>query len=236
MTNILTCIIVDDNHLDRIAIETELNNFSQLKLLGSFANAIEAMEPISILQPSILFVDVNMPEISGLELFGNIDTYLPTCVVISAYPEYACQCFELKIFDYILKPLESHRFGHTIKRLEDFTQLKRKAGAYDVLFEYEFVIFKEGLSAVKLHTSQIIYLEAFGDYTKIVTEQKVHLTLATLSNFLESLPTGKFIRIHRSYVIAKNKVSCVNVKNVELGKHVLPIGKTYLKTAKQTFK
>jgi DNA-binding LytR/AlgR family response regulator len=236
MTNTLSCIIVDDNYLDRIAVEAEVMNFNHLRLLGSFSNALEAMESISTLQPDILFLDINLPDITGLQLFDKIDNYSPACVIITSYPDYASQCFELKVFDYILKPVESHRFKSTVQRIDDFTRLKQKANAYDVLFKHEEIIFKVGLSTVKLNSSEILYLEAFGDYTKIVTENKVYLTLATLSNFLESLPAGKFMRIHRSYVIAVNKVRSLNVKNIDIGTSVLPIGKTYLKEAKQTFK
>lgn len=236
MTNTLSCIIVDDSNLDRTAVEAELKNFGHLKLLGSFSSAIEAMESIRKMQPDVLFLDVDMPEVTGLQLVSKIDSYSPACVIITSYPEYAMQCFELKIFDYILKPLESQRFNATVQRLDDFTMLKQKANAYDVLFKTDEIIFKTGLSTTKLNSNEILYLEAFGDYTKIVTENRVYLTLATLSNFLESLPIGKFIRIHRSYVIAINKVSCLHSKNINLGSHTLPIGKTYLKEAKQTFK
>lgn len=236
MTNTLSCIIVEDNDLDRIAIEAELMNFNHLRLLGSFSNALEAMECISTLQPDILFLDIDLPDMTGLQLFDKINSYSPTCVVITSYPEYASQCFELKVFDYILKPVENQRFNQVVNRLVDFSQLKQKARAYDVLFKHEEIIFKVGLSTVKLNSSEILYLEAFGDYTKIVTENKVYLTLATLSNFLELLPPGKFIRIHRSYVIAVNKVRSLNVKKIDIGTSVLPIGRTYLKEAKQTFK
>lgn len=236
MTNTLSCIIIDDNYLDRIAVEAEVMNFNHLRLLGSFSNALEAMESISTLQPDILFLDIDLPDITGLQLFGKIDSYSPTCVIITSYPEYASHCFELKVFDYILKPVESERFSTAVQRIDDFNRLKHKANAYDVLFQNEEIIFKVGLSIVKLNCSEIFYLEAFGDYTKIVTENKVYLTLTTLSNFLESLPAGKFMRIHRSYVIAINKVKSLNVKYIDIGTNILPIGKTYLKEAKQTFK
>jgi DNA-binding LytR/AlgR family response regulator len=236
MTNTLSCIIVDDNYLDRVAVEAAVMNFNHLKLLGSFPNALEAMESISTFRPDVLFLDVDLPDITGLQLFVKIDCYSPTCVIITSCPEYASRCFELKIFDYILKPIESERFNCVVQRISDFVQLRQKARAYDLLFGYEDVTFKVGLLTVKLNSGEILYLESFGDYTKIVTEKKVYLTLATLSKFLESLPSGKFIRIHRSYVVAINKVKSLTVKNIDVGANIIPIGKTYLKAAKQTFK
>nr|WP_121273797.1 LytTR family DNA-binding domain-containing protein [Pedobacter schmidteae] len=236
MTNTLTCIIVDDDALDRLAVETALKTFCQIKLLGSFEHAAEALEMISSARPDLLFIDVDMPDISGLQLFKGIQTYAPQCVVISSHPEYALECFELKVFDYILKPVETDRFTACIKRLDDFLALKEKAQSYDVLFDCESIVFKEGYSTVRLQASEVIYLEAFGDYTKIVTEKKTYLTLVALSSFLTSLPAGKFMRIHRSYVIAISKVHCFHVKQIDMGTSMLPVGKTYLHEARAAFK
>jgi len=239
MINVLTCIIVDDNYLDRIAVELELRNFDHLKLLGSFSNAIEALEMIRTCRPDVLFVDVNMPDITGLQLLrciNGISGYTPMCIIISSYPEYALEGFELNVFDYILKPPGRERFQDTFKRLADFVAIKEKADAYSAIIEDEKIAFKEGHNSVYLSTNDIIYLEAFGDYTKVVTDSRNYLTLATLSNFMQALPAGKFMRVHRSYAIAINKVKSLNVKHIDIGTGILPVGKTYLKEAKQTFK
>jgi DNA-binding LytR/AlgR family response regulator len=239
MTNTLSCIIVDDNYLDRIAVETELGNFDHLKLLGSFSNAMEALEMVRTCKPDVLFMDVNMPDITGLQLLrciGGIASYTPICIIISSFPDYALEGFELNVFDYILKPVISERFNDAVKRLADFINIKERARAYSAMIEDEKIAFKEGHNAVYLSVNDIVYLEAFGDYTKVVTPAKNYLTLATLSNFLQSLPPGRFMRVHRSYVIAINKVKSLNVKNIDIGTSILPIGKTYLKEAKQTFK
>jgi DNA-binding LytR/AlgR family response regulator len=171
-----------------------------------------------------------------LQLFKSIDNYKPVCIVISSHPEYAIEGFELKVFDYLLKPLTSDRFSDCIKRFNDFLILKEKAESYDVLIEHKTIVFKQGYSVITLDINEIIYLEAFGDYTKIVTNRKTYLTLATLSNFLESLPEREFMRIHRSYVVAISKVHCVHIKSIDMGETMLPIGKTYLSEARQIFK
>ncbi|TCD07140.1 response regulator transcription factor [Pedobacter frigidisoli] len=229
----LSCIVVDDSDLDRKAVECEIHNSLVLKLDGSFDNCIEALSFYNHRKPDILFVDIDMPEINGLEFIKAINSTNTINVIISSHPEYALEGFQLKVFDFILKPLETDRFESTINRLLDFIQLKSKAEAYDVLFDNEHVVFKDGLKTIKLDVNEILYLEAFGDYTKIVTDKKVHLTLTTLSRFVDSLPLGKFIRIHRSYVIAKNKVNSFGSKSVNVDANILPIGKTYLREAKQ---
>lgn len=172
MKNTLTCIIIDDDDLDRMAVEVEVRAHQQIKVLGSFSNPIEALDFIKIQRPDILFLDIDMPELNGLDFIKSITALDTINIIISSHPEYALQGFQLKVFDFILKPLESARFESTIKRVLDFTQLKDKAEAYDVLFENEKIIFKEGHQMVTLNSNEILYLEAYGDYTKIVTDKR----------------------------------------------------------------
>lgn len=235
MKDTLTCIIVDDDDLDRIAVESELTAFEKIKILGSYTNPIEAINSINALKPDVLFLDIDMPEINGIDFVKSISNLDTINVFITSYPEFALQGFQLKVFDFILKPIEADRFESCIKRIFDFKALKSKAEAYDVLFDNEKIIFKEGHTVVNLYANEVIYLEAYGDYTKIVTEKKSHLTLTTLSNFLESLPAEKFMRIHRSYVIAINKVKSLGAKNIDMGKDIIPVGKTYVKKVKSIF-
>jgi len=236
MKSTLSCIVVDDSYLDRIAVEAALKSFDHIRMLGSYDNAAAALESIGANKPDLLFLDVDMPDVSGLQLFKSLYNCAPLCVVISSHPEYALECFELKIFDYILKPFETERFNACVGRLDDFLSLREKARSYEVLFDCEQIVFKEGHSTVRLQASEVIYLEAFGDYTKIVTEKRTYLTLEVLSAFLECLPAGKFMRIHRSYVIAINKVQCFHVKQIDMGTDMLPVGKTYLNQARLAFK
>ncbi|WP_316772494.1 LytTR family DNA-binding domain-containing protein [Pedobacter frigiditerrae] len=235
MKDTLTCIIVDDDDLDRMAVEAELSSFTKMKILGSYHNPIEALSIINSHQPDVLFLDIDMPEINGIDFVKSICSLETINVFITSHPEFALQGFQLKVFDFILKPLETERFESCIKRIYDFVKLKGKAEAYDVLFENEKIIFKEGHHVVNLNANEVIYLEAYGDYTKIVTEKKAHLTLATLSSFLESLPAGKFMRIHRSYVVAINKVQSLGNKCIYINDNIIPVGKTYFKETKKIF-
>lgn len=235
MKDTLTCIIVDDDDLDRIAVAVELSLFSKIKILGSYNNPIEALSAINAHEPDVLFLDIDMPEVNGVDFVKSISKLGTINVFITSHPEFALQGFQLKIFDFILKPLETDRFGNCMQRIFNFIELKNKAEAYDVLFENEKIIFKEGHQVVNLNANDVIYLEAYGDYTKIVTPNKSHLTLATLSNFLESLPSGKFIRIHRSYVVSINKVKSLDNKSIDMGSAVIPVGRTYVRETKKIF-
>lgn len=235
MKDTLTCIIVDDDDLDRMVIEGELSSFANIRVLGSHSNAIEAMSAIRANKPDIIFLDIDMPEVNGIDFVKSISNLDTINVFITSHPEFALQGFQLNVFDFVLKPLETDRFENCITRIHDFVKLKGKAEAYDVLFENEKIIFKEGHSVVNLNANEVIYLEAYGDYTKIVTEKKSHLTLATLSSFLELLPAGKFMRIHRSYVVANDKIKSLGTKSVSVGANILPIGKTYVKQLKSWY-
>jgi DNA-binding LytR/AlgR family response regulator len=188
---------------------------------------MESLETIRNYKPDILFLDVDMPDVNGLQLLRNISSYAPVCIIISSYPEYAVEGFELKVFDYILKPLTTERFDAAMKRLFDFILIREKAMAYTTLIENEKVVFKEGHNVIYLNIHEIIYLEAFGDYTKVVTGPKSYLTLATLTGFLEELPSDKFTRIHRSYAIARERIKLIGNTSVGIGDVNLPIGKTY---------
>ena len=236
MKDTLTCMIIDDDDLDRMAVEAELSSFLKIKILGSYNNPVAAIDAIHAQKPDILFLDIDMPEINGIDFVKSITSLDTINVFITSHPEYALQGFQLKVFDFILKPLETDRFESCINRIYDFEQLKGKAEAYDVLFDNEKIIFKEGHNVINLNANEIIYLEAYGDYTKIVTEKKSDYTLSTLSYFLDSLPAGKFMRIHRSYVVAIKKVKELGQKNIDMGISSIPIGKTFLKDARQTFK
>lgn len=233
MKDTLTCIIVDDDEFDQMVLKTELQQYEYIKILGSYNSPLTAISPIMRYKPDILFLDIDMPEINGIDFVKSITDLGTINVFITSHPEFAIQGFQLQVFDFILKPLDHDRLERCIERIVDFKMLKGKAEAYDVLFEKEKISFKEGHQIVNINANDVIYLEAYGDYTKIVTEKDSYLTLATLSNFMESLPIGKFMRIHRSYVVAINKVRRLRQKNLDLGIGSVPIGKTYWKEAKQ---
>ncbi len=149
MENNLSCIIIDDIDLDRLVVTQELANFSNINILGSYCNPIEAIDFIKKLKPDILFLDIEMPEINGLE-FIKLMRAVPTInVIISSHAEYALEGFKLNVFDYILKPLETDRLANCVERLMQFKNLKNKAKAYDVLFENDKIIFKAGYAKTK---------------------------------------------------------------------------------------
>ncbi len=227
MRNTIRYIAIDDNPVDLLILKEYANDFPFLKHCGSFSNATEGLAAAETIQPDLVFLDIEMPGTSGLDVLRQLKNKVPIAVFITSHQEFALEGFQLSALDYILKPLTADRFAHTAGRIQDYWEMKQKAISYEVLFEKESLTIKEGHNQIKLSQQDIIYLEAMQDYTKVVTEKKNYLTLTTLTGFLEKLSNNKFLRVHRSYAVAVNKIKELHSDKVICGNQVIPIGKTY---------
>jgi DNA-binding LytR/AlgR family response regulator len=223
----LNYFIIDDNEVDRMMIEALAASFPSLNCAGSYAHPLEALEAIRVLKPQLLFLDIEMPDATGIELLKVVRDIVPMAVFITSFPDFALDGFELSALDYILKPLSEERFSQTISRVQEYWEMKQKSLAYDVIIGNEVITIKQGHDQLRLPINDIIYLEALNDYTKLITEKKSFVTIGALSNFMEQLPERHFYRIHRSYAVALNKVSLMRKNELVCGTHTLPIGKTY---------
>lgn len=223
-------IIVDDNLLDQMMVRSMAADHTVLYHAGTFTNALEALAAIKALKPDLVFLDIEMPDSTGIELLKSVRDIVPMAVFITSFPDFAINGFELSALDYILKPMTEERFAQCMKRVREYWEMKRKSSAYDVLIEKDIITIKQGHDKMRLFINEIIYLEALHDYTKIYTEKKNYITIGALSNFLEQVPAGYFLRIHRSYAVAGNKITCVKKNEVLCETVALPIGKTYRQT------
>lgn len=226
MQSLIRCLIVDDTLLDRIAVEQECLKFGFFEIIDICDSTTKAEKHIEY--ADVIFLDIDMPQEGGLDFLQRIQTAI-VCVFITSHPEYALEGFEAQAFDFLVKPLRSERFASTALRLQEYFTIKRKAQEYETELEDEFITIKEGYNTYKIRINEIVYLEALKDYTKIITPQKTYLTLSNLKNFLEFLSSEDFIRIHRSYAVAKNKVSALVDNQIKVGNFLLPIGKTFKK-------
>ncbi|MEO7046340.1 MAG: LytTR family DNA-binding domain-containing protein [Ferruginibacter sp.] len=220
-------IAIDDNPIDTLVLKEYANAFPFLKCVGTFLSPSEAIENIEKIKPDLVFLDIEMPEFTGIDVLRKIRENVPMAVFITSHAEFAIDGYELSALDYILKPLSEERFAVCANRIADYWQMKQKAILYEVHFEQEALIIKEGHSQVKLPQHEIIYLEAMQDYTKVVTDKKNYLTLTTLGNFMDKLSTDKFLRIHRSYGVAIKKITKLDTAQISINGLQLPIGKSY---------
>jgi two-component system LytT family response regulator len=229
MYDIINYIVVDDDELDRFSLLQETAKYPFLHKVAVCSNSIEALEQIKRFRPEILFTDIEMPGGSGLELMRTLSGKIPVPVFITSHPEFALESYNLEVFDYILKPLNTERFAKCMTRIEDFFRLRKKV--MDIENNHNdtgYIMVKQGYERHRLHHSDIVFLEAMKDYTKIRTLSGQNLlVLETISSLLRKLPEDKFLRIHRSYAVNEQKIESVAHQKVYIQGMELPVGKSH---------
>jgi DNA-binding LytR/AlgR family response regulator len=222
-----TCIIVDDNELDRLAIVSYVRRYPFIHIAGVFESAALALAFTQKNElPDVLFLDIDMPEMNGLDLRKKL-VDIPACIFITSHPEYALEGFEIAALDYLVKPLKADRFAKAMERLEQFLEIHYKADLLDYTLGEDTLFIKDGHNHIKLQLYEIIYLEALKDYTGIVTRKKKYCVLTPLGTLLKEKPFQTFIRIHRSYAIQKHFIKEISSKDVMVNDLLLPIGRSY---------
>lgn len=221
------CTIIDDDEIDRLTVVSFAKKFPELEILGIFDNAENAIPLLNKETIDILFLDIDMPELSGLE-FRKIAAHVPVCIFITAHPEHAVESFQLDTLDFIVKPVKLDRFSQTMVRINDFMELKLKASLFESSIGGDIIYIKEGHEQTKVKLHDILYLEALKDYTKIVTSIKKHCVLSNIGTLLKEGDFSSFIRIHRSYAVQKQYVKKILTNEVQLDNDVIiPIGRSY---------
>jgi DNA-binding LytR/AlgR family response regulator len=222
----LNCLIVDDSNCDRLTMEDYVQECNALKLTGSYSNPLDAISAIKSQPVDLLFLDIDMPVMNGITFFKTL-TRPPLCIFVTSHPDYAVDAFDIHAFDYLLKPVKKERFDKAIERVKELFDIRERALQYNMNLKDGILTVKEGNSINKVQINDIIYLEALTNYTKVVTGNRTYITLNNLKNFLEELPEEKFLRVHRSFAVAKNKISQLNGAELVAGSHKVPVGKTY---------
>ena len=226
----LTCIVVDDDEIDQLMIVSFVKRFPHLELIGVFSDAAAAFIFCQENQVEVLFLDVDMPGMGGLELRKKLAA-IPVCIFVTAHSGHAVESFELETLDYIVKPLKFDRFSKTIARIDEFAQIKTKAFLYDSNIGGDSIYIKEGHEKTKVSLNEILYLEALKDYTLLVTSQKRHCVFSGLGTLLKENHFQSFVRIHRSFAVPKLSIEKMNSTEVTLvNAIVLPIGRSYRET------
>jgi len=215
----LNCVVLDDSSIQRITINKLVNNHPNLNLLGDFSNAIEARSYIAINDVDLIFLDIEMPVISGFEFLDGLKVK-PQIIFITAKEDYAVKAFDYEATDYIKKPITLERFNSAIRRATDWYNLRN-----DPTADTEFIYIKSNLKRLKVFTHKIKYIEALGDYVKVITEDDSHLVLSTMKSFENELPKTKFVRVHKSFIINATKVERYNSKFAEIGNIKIPLSR-----------
>lgn len=226
MLNPLSCIIVDDDEIDRLTTLSFVKQYPWLQVSGVFTNAVDALDEVTGKLPDVAFLDVDMPGMSGLDLRRRLNS-VPACIIITAFPEYAVESFEVAALDFMVKPIRSERFATTANRLRTFFTIREKASLLDHSFGGDTILIKDGHEQVKLALHEIYYLEALKDYTRIVTANAKHHVLASIGNLLKAPEFAGFVRIHKSFAVQKHFVDRMKTDSVMIKDIELPVGRVY---------
>jgi two-component system LytT family response regulator len=221
---VINCLLIDDEPLALQLLEDFVKKTPYLKLAGKFEEPLQALPLIESQQTDLLFLDIKMPDITGIEFFKSL-THKPEVIFTTAYSEFAIDGFELKAMDYLLKPVSFEKFITATNRVKEYIEFKnnREVKSRD----YFFINVSHKLH--KLFYDDILYLEGYKDYTKVYLSSAVSplLILHNLKYFEDMLNQNEFIRIHRSYIVSIRKVNTVSRKSVTIQTNTLPVSDNY---------
>jgi len=221
------CIIADDNELDRLTLTHYLSSFPEIEIAGTFENSLEALNFIQNENLDIIFLDVDMPGMNGLELRKKVSE-IPVCIFQTDHPEFALESFELETLDYLLKPYSLERFSKTIERIYEYMDIRTKAAEFESKTEKTSFFIKDGHKKVKINVDEILYLNALQNYTILITQNEKQYVLSTIGNLLNEKHFQNFVRIHKSYAVQKKHVKSFDAKEITLiNNEKIPIGRSY---------
>ena len=220
----MRCLIVDDNQLARMAMKQLVNQVQVLELVAECNDAMQAYNYINNGQVDLLFLDIEMPGMTGIELTKKLGNKKPLIIFTTAKTDYAVEAFELNVVDYIVKPVSLARFLQAVEKAKETLDSNKQEVKIEAK---EFVFVKDNGILKKLNLDDILYLEAMGDYVKVHTAQKFHVLHSTLKSIEEKLPLNKFLRIHRSYIVSLQKIDFIQDGIISIGKATIPVAETY---------
>ena len=223
------CIIVDDEIAAREILESHLSKISTINVCGSCKNAIEAFSVLNNQTIDLIFLDINMPEISGLSFAKSINKNIKV-IFTTAYREYALDGFDLQAVDYLLKPISFERFSQAVSKfLGNNSLIEPKEETEINVDKNEFIFVRADRKMIKIDFNEILYIESLSDYIKIFTPQKTVVTRETISSIEAKLPNNYFIRTHRSFIISIAKIESFTNEFIEINKNAIPISRSYKK-------
>lgn len=220
----MKCLIVDDNKMARMALKQLVTQVPSLELVAECSDAMEANEELNDTSIDLLLLDIEMPGMSGLELIKKMGNKKPLIIFTTAKADYAVEAFELNVVDYLVKPIAMPRFKQAIEKANEALESNKEEVKVE---EQGFVFVKDNGILKRISIDDILFLEAMGDYVKVHTAQKFHVVHATLKSIEEKLPSSKFIRVHRSYIVAINKIDYIQEGTISIGKTSIPVADTH---------
>ena len=225
----MNCIIVDDDKFSRKILKDFIDQTEVLTIVAECSSAVEAVNMLTKEKVDLMFLDIKMPGMTGMELIKNLE-HKPLIILITGYKEFAIEAFEYNVTDYIVKPLNYARFSKAVERANELYK-NQIVG----ISENNFFVKSSG-ALIKINSEEILWIEALENYIIInTTEDKytVHMTMKALE---DKLPAEEFIRVHRSYFVRKDKIESIIEDGIVIGKKLIPVGRTYKKELSKNIK
>lgn len=224
----ISCLLLDDDPLVLDLLQAYVAMTEVLEVKAAFTDPLDAHTYLLNHEVQVLFSDVTMPHLSGLDLVRSL-RQPPLVVLMTAYPQYAMEGFNLDVIDFLLKPISLERFLKAVNKVASILRTSyTDSDGYDMQSGNGSFFIRTDAQFVRLHYRDVLFIEALKDFTKINTaDGRTHLTLVNLKNLEEQLPAGLFVRTHRSYLVNAAKIESVSNLEVRVGGHALPLGQTY---------
>lgn len=220
-----TCYIIDDEPIAIDIIHRYLDKLDGFEVKGTFEDPLEAFHALKKEPVGLIFLDIQMPGLSGLEMLKALGQK-PAVILTTAHREHALEGFELDVVDYLLKPIEFQRF---LKAVDKYLERHKPpmAGAVAAALSEPSILVRANRKSVRVRLSDILYIEGLKDYVKIILPEEKLLTKELIGEIEQRLPPEQFFRIHRSFIVPRDKIDAFTAVDVEIGKHEIPIGRTY---------
>jgi len=224
----IRCIAIDDDAQALGMLENCIARIPFLELLKTFDNAFHAIEFMDKEKVDLIFTDVDMPALNGLEFLGSL-RHRPCFIIVSEQERYAVEAFNLEATDYLLKPFSFERFLKAVNKVREHIRLKTPAlsSAQSGMPGRDFIFIKSDYKTIRINVDDILFVEGLKDYVKLHTADKQVLSLLSLRTLEQGLPSDRFMRVHRSYIVALNKIDVIEKSRIKIGQHTITISDMY---------
>jgi DNA-binding LytR/AlgR family response regulator len=226
----IKCLIIDDEPLAQRVIEKYAQDLPFLEIVGKCNQALETIEFLHQQQIDLMFLDINMPKLSGIDFLKTLK-HPPLVIITTAYAEFALEGYELDVVDYLMKPFGFDRFLKAVHKAQDVLSSRNyqdgQEGKSDASAEEQFVFVKSGKKTFKVNLNDLLYVEALGDYVKIYTTERMIVSYQSLKHIESILPSNRFPRVHKSFMISLSRVVMIEGNQVKIGDKLIPIGSNY---------
>ena len=223
----LNCVIIDDEPLARDILTSYLQQSGYARLAGAFSNAFDAHQFLQRNTVDVIFLDIEMPEMNGIDFLRSL-TQPPITVFTTAFRNYAFEGFELGVIDFLLKPISHDRFLLALDKIKEFLALKMEGTNLEMSRDTpDFVFVKSGVQKIKLYFAEVSHIQGLKDYAIIHTSDRRIVIKGSVKSMLEIFPDTHFIRVHKSFIVAKDKIRRIEKNRIIITDHQIPIGRNY---------